>query len=466
MAPFVEREWGPRATELMWRVKGLADPDGVLAPGVVLCRDPEIHMRDLKSVPPIEDVATACVECGFCEPVCPSRDLTTTPRQRIVLRREMARQPAGSPVLAALLEEYEYDGIETCAADGSCRLSCPVGIDTGKLIKGFRAEEHTRGQERKALRAAREWGRLEGLARGGLRTGNGIARVAGDAPLRGASRAARAIMGRELVPEWIGDMPPAAPPRLPRTDREGAAAVYLPSCTNRIFGRANGNGRGPSLPEALVAVSERAGAPVWIPEDAAGHCCGVPWTSKGYAEGARWMVRHTVESLWRWSGGGELPIVICASSCALGLAREAGPLLEEDWRERHARLTILDSIAWTHDHLLPRLEVGTKAASVAVHPTCAVRHLGLTAQLGAIAAALADEVVVPETATCCGFAGDRGLLHPELTASATHEEARELDGLELDACLCSNRTCEIGLGRATGRPWESFLHLLEERTRR
>ncbi len=93
MAPYVEREWGEKATELMWRVKQLADPDGVLNPGVVLNRDPGVHLRNLKTTPAIEESATTCVECGFCEPVCPSRNLTTTPRQRIVLRREMARQP-------------------------------------------------------------------------------------------------------------------------------------------------------------------------------------------------------------------------------------------------------------------------------------------------------------------------------------------------------------------------------------
>ena len=93
MAPYVEREWGEVATELMWRVKQLADPDGVLNPGVVLNRDPGVHLRNLKTTPAIEESATTCVECGFCEPVCPSRNLTTTPRQRIVLRREMVRQP-------------------------------------------------------------------------------------------------------------------------------------------------------------------------------------------------------------------------------------------------------------------------------------------------------------------------------------------------------------------------------------
>ena len=124
MSPYVEREWGEKATELMWRAKALADPEGVLAPGVVLNRDGGAHLRNLKTTPEIEEVATTCVECGFCEPVCPSRHLTTTPRQRIVIRREMARQAAGSAVQRALLEQYEYDGLQTCAADGTCQIAC------------------------------------------------------------------------------------------------------------------------------------------------------------------------------------------------------------------------------------------------------------------------------------------------------------------------------------------------------
>jgi D-lactate dehydrogenase len=465
MAPFVEREWGGKATEMMWRVKGLADPDGVLGPGVVLNRDPEAHMRDLKSVPVIEDVATACVECGFCEPVCPSRDLTLTPRQRIVLRREMARQEPGSAVLAKLLDEYEYDGLQTCAADGTCMLSCPVGIDTGKLVKGFREREHTAREERNAARLARRWASVETCARNGLRTGTALSRVLGDAPLRGMTGAARVALGRDLMPEWPRNMPRPAPARLPGTTREGAAAVYLPACINRIFGHARGEERELSLPEALVAVSERAGLPVWIPDDVAGKCCGVPWASKGYAEGATLMANRTVDALWRWSRKGSLPVVMDASSCALGLAREVEPRLDEENRERHAKLQILDSIAWAHDRLMPRLEVRSRVGSVVVHPTCAARHLALTRKLEAVAEALAEEVTVPISATCCGFAGDRGFLHPELTAAATADEAAELAGREFDAHLCANRTCEVGLQQATGDAWASFLYLLEERTR-
>jgi len=464
MAPFVVREWGEKATDLMRRVKRLADPDGVLAPGVLLSDDPGIHLRNLKTTPPIEAVATTCVECGFCEPVCPSRDLTTTPRQRIVLRREMARQPVGSPVQRKLLEEFEYDGLETCAADGTCVLACPVGIDTGKLVKELRAKQHSARAEHTALRLAERWEAVERAARTGLRVGN--AGPIGRAAMRGASRAARTAVSSDLVPAWPENMPEPAAVELPATSRQQAAAVYLPACVNRIFGRArNGGGGAASLPEAMVAVSARAGLPLWIPDDVAGHCCATPWTSKGYAAGARRMANHTLAALWRWSDSGRLPVVCDASSCTLGLAEEAVGLLSEVNAERHGKLEILDSIAWAHSHLLPRLEPKRKLASVAVHPTCAGRHLETEADLAAIAAKLAEKVTIPVAAMCCGFAGDRGLLHPELPAAATADQAAELVGRRFDAAMCSNRTCEIGLQQGTGHAYESFVFALEELTR-
>src|SRR5215210_3434435 len=371
MAPYVEREWGPKATELMWRVKRLADPDGVLAPGVLLNRDPGAHLRNLKTTPEIEEVATTCVECGFFEPVCPSRHLTTTPRQRIVIRREMARQPAGSPVQRALLEQYEYDGIQTCAADGTCQIACPLGIDSGKLIKGFRTEEHTERDQRRGVRFAERWDRVERAARAGLRAGA----VAGPL-MRAGAGAARSLISDELVPTWPKNMPRPAPAKLPETSRDGAAAVYMPACVNRIFGRPHNDGSGLPLPEAMVAVSARAGMPVWIPADVGGHCCAVPWTSKGYTDGAAAMANRTVESLWRWSSEGELPVVLDASSCALGLAGEAADGLTDENRERHEKLEILDSVAWAR-RLLPNLEINRKLGSAAVHATCSTHHLGL-----------------------------------------------------------------------------------------
>jgi D-lactate dehydrogenase len=458
MAPYVEREWGAKATEIMWRLKALADPDGVLAPGVLLNRDSGAHLRNLKTTPPIEEVATNCVECGFCEPVCPSRHLTLTPRQRIVVRREMARQLPGSPLQSTLLDQYKYEGLETCAADGSCAVACPLGIDTGKLVKGLRQRQHTEPSERRATALVRRWGTVERIARAGLRSG----------PVgRAGAKAARSLFSDEIVPDFPQEMPHAASARLPQTTRVGAAAVYMPACVNRIFGRPRGAPKGPSLPEALVELSARAGMPVWIPDDVGGRCCGVPWSSKGYAAGHALMANATLDAFWEWSGEGELPVVIDASSCSLGLGAEVEDALSEQNRERHAKLQILDSVAWAHDRLLPNLQIepGAKLGSVAMHPTCSTRQQGLTAELRALGAAVADEVHVPIRATCCGMAGDRGLLHPELTRSATAEQAAELKGVDHDAHLCSNRTCEIGLQQGTGHAYESIVLALERVTR-
>jgi D-lactate dehydrogenase len=416
---------------MMWRIKQLADPDGILAPGVLLNRDPGVHLRNLKGTPEIEEVVTKCIECGFCEPVCPSRHVTTTPRQRIVIRREIARQPEGSPVRQALLEQYEYDGVETCAVDGSCMHACPVAIDTGKLIKDLRARQHGPREERAALEVARRYGWVERAARIGLRVGG---------------RATRA---------WRPSIPQAAPAQLPFTVREGAAAVYMPACINRIFGNRAGGPSHPTVPEALVAISARAGLPLWIPDDAHGVCCGTPWTSKGFASGHEEMSRRAGAALERWSDGGRLAVVTDASSCAHGLIDEV----------EVQGVEVLDSIAWVHDRLLARLELRRKLGSVVVHPTCASKHLGLSGKLAAVAEQLADEVVVPAGTGCCGMAGDRGWLHPELPASALREVAAEVGEREFDAYVSSNRTCEAALQAVTGRPYASFVLALEEATR-
>jgi D-lactate dehydrogenase len=176
------------------------------------------------------------------------------------------------------------------------------------------------------------------------------------------------------------------------------------------------------------------------------------------------MAEKTSAALRRWSDDGRLPIVIDASSCAGGLLDEVPGALGEEAAERHRSLTILDSVAWAHDHLLPRLSP-SRMLSAAVHPTCSTRHLDMTVKLQQLAEALAEDVYVPPSAYCCGFAGDRGMLHPELTASATAPEAAELAARSFDAYVSSNRTCEIGMTSGTGHRYVSIVQLLEERSR-
>ncbi|XCM33460.1 FAD-binding and (Fe-S)-binding domain-containing protein [Streptomyces parvus] len=467
IAPFLEREWGPRATELMWRTKQVIDPAGVLAPRIVLDRDPRAHLRGLKTIPKVEAVADPCIECGFCEPTCPSEDLTTTPRQRIVLRREMMRQIDGSPVESGLLDAYGYDAVDTCAGDSTCKLACPVGIDTGAMMKGFRHRRHTPREERIAALTAKNFRAVEVAARLAVAAADTVGDRVGDAPLQAVTRLARKAVRPDLVPEWLPQIPGAAARRLPDTARVGASAVYYPACVNRIFAGPDDDGAGPalSLAEAVVAVSARAGKPVWIPEDVTGTCCATIWHSKGYDAGNRIMANRIVEAAWGWTAGGTLPLVVDASSCTLGIAEEVVPYLTEDNRALHRELTVVDSLVWAAEELLPHLTVFRTAGSAVLHPTCSMEHLGDVGQLRALAEACVQEVVVPDDAGCCAFAGDRGMLHKELTDSATAKEAAEVGRRPYDAYLSANRMCEIGMERATGHPYRSALIELEHATR-
>jgi D-lactate dehydrogenase len=219
-----------------------------------------------------------------------------------------------------------------------------------------------------------------------------------------------------------------------------------------------------TLVEAMVRLADRAGHPVWIPRDVAGHCCGVPFSSKGYVEAHRLAVNRTVERLWRWSNEGRLPIVVDTSPCTFGLqtSRDA---LNADNQKRFDALTIVDSVEFAARTLLPTLTVLRKETRVVLHPVCSVVKMNLSTDLEQIARACASDVVVPLDAGCCGFAGDRGWLVPALTASATRREAVQAQAAQPAGCYSSSRTCEIGMTRATGRVYRSHVFLLEWATR-
>jgi hypothetical protein len=65
--------------------------------------------------------------------------------------------------------------------------------------------------------------------------------------------------------------------------------------------------------QATVALAERAGIPVWIPEDVAGNCCATPYSSKGFEESRDAMLNRVIENFWSWSSEGHLPIMVDTS---------------------------------------------------------------------------------------------------------------------------------------------------------
>lgn len=458
MSPYVRRQFGDELYEVMREVKRLCDPHGILAPGVVLDDDARAHVAHLKTFPMVDPEVDTCVECGYCEPGCPSRNTTTTPRQRIVLMREIgrARQEGREQDAAVLERDFGYEAVQTCAADSLCVRACPVAIDTGAVMKRQRAAGLGSLAQRGGVAVAGRWDRVEGLARLGLGVADAL-----PTPLVGAaSRVGRAVLGQDVVPEVGEDLPAPGVPRsaLTSVPPEVADVVLLPSCTGALFG-------GPA--SSLLVLCRAAGVAVTIPERVDSLCCGTPWSSKGFVDGQRAMGERVVAALWTASREGALPVVMDAASCTHGL--EALPsVLDGETALRFAALTVLDAVTWVRSRVLPALPVPSerRLGRVVVHPTCGTEHLGATADLVALAGAAVRDVVVPTSWGCCGFAGDRGMLHPELTAGATRDEAAEVaqigaDG-PVDAWVSANRTCEMGMSRATGREYRHVLDVLAD----
>lgn len=496
IAPFVELEWGEEITSLMWQVKRLLDPDNILNPDVVLTMDPQSHLKNLKVMPAVSPIVDKCIECGFCEPRCPSRHLTTTPRQRIAILREIERldslgDAASRATADQLLAEYEYFGNETCAADGMCATSCPVKINTGDMIKTLRAAEHRPLGNRIANSMARYFSPVAWGARASLQVVH-----YGGAPALAVAKAfmntANKLSGGKLprLPDQIPIPSPA--PRLPKPDPTflGTKVVYFATCLTRSLGGIPGEPSSVSMPEAIMSVARATKRQIAYPENLPGLCCGQPFFSKGFNEAGRIAAEKTVDALWEASEQGRWTI-ICDTSPCTGQLVTAQTFLSGEYLSRWKKLRILDVVSWLAREVIPeRADWPRLSRRVVLHPTCTVMKQGWTPELRKVAETFADQVELPVNAECCGFAGDRGFLFPELTISATTPESTEVRrkmGLELadpaDPCAhfaraseahcnakdsdgCDTRyystcrTCEMGMTATTGQAYASIIQLV------
>ncbi|MFJ7298854.1 FAD-binding and (Fe-S)-binding domain-containing protein [Streptomyces sp. NPDC099088] len=465
MAPFVRRQYGDELYAVMRDIKTLCDPSGVLNPGVVLDDDPIAHLRHLKSVPAVDEDLDRCVECGYCEPVCPTADTTTTPRQRIVLQREIALATAqgDDDRREALEADYAYAAVDSCAADSLCVTACPVAIDTGAVMKRLRSERHSDVAQSIGTFTARHWSG----AVAGVRTALTVAHKAPAPVTRALTRTMRGLGATELIPDWQEDIPRSGPARPAARRPDQAQAVFFAACIGTLFASSTDGASG-AVPQgaagAFLALCDRAGIAVRVPEGLDGLCCGTPWQSKGFTRGHRAMAERTLRALWKASDHGRLPVVCDASSCTHGLLQLADALPPEE-RTRYQGLRFVDSVEFAVERILPALPKPRQVNSLALHPTCSTVHLGIDDALRTLAETVSHEVSVPDSWSCCAFAGDRGLLHPDVTAGATAAQAAEVKQREHDAYASCNRTCEMGMTRATGRTYRHVLEVLDDATR-
>ncbi len=510
MAPFVETEWGTEAVDVMRRLKKLVDPDGLLNPDVILSSKPSLHTQNLKELPIVEDVVDKCIECGACEPRCPSRDFTLSPRQRIVIRRAVARLDAAGERATAdeLRREYDYAGLASCATDGLCAVDCPVAINTGDLVKQLRREKTRRWDRAIAMLLVKRFGWAERLVTAALWSGTLVNRLTGHNTIGTTTQFLKRFIAD--IPYWHRELKAERIPKN-RIQPHEAEFIYLPACMSRMMG---------GTATKMMEVASRVGVRMYLPSTSHGMCCGQAFSSKGYIDAAVAKQVEWIERAWQLSDQGRLTIVTDLGSCSAFLRKTPLPLptlshsyessppshsyensplsrsygrgaggeglprqlittpvaeevVQDDGRvkvlnsplDKLNHLRILDSIEFAHDHVLPKLTIQRKLDTIAIHSVCSNQKLGWEDKLLAVAEACAEKVIQPHHGKCCGMGGDRGFAIPNLTWSATSAVGPEMEAKQCSQGFTTARSCALGLSSGSGHPWESIFHLLDVASR-
>ena len=447
VAPFVEMEWGKKAYEINRRIKAIFDPERILNPDVMITDDPDVYKKNLKAQCVIDDAFTICMECGFCEKNCPSRNLTLTPRQRIALLRETKRlENEGNFAVANELKKgYEYFGVETCAACSMCKGLCPLSIDTAQIALSMRRiDPPAPGLAKKiydnfssTLEMCRAGVSLEGIA-GAIITQKAISKIT------------EGLHGVTGVTPYVPKTTPKAnryklKNRIKPTNFE--KVVYFSTCANRAFRQNQGYDDQRSLQQVVESLCNKAQIDIIYPEHIENLCCGLSF--ENYDDVHERAVKDLHDALMKASQNGKYPIVIDHSAC-FNHAFKHMPDLE-----------INDISEFLCKFVVPRLDITKCDERVIVHKQCKIKVLGKSQYIEDLARLCSDHVFNIKSFACDGFAGQKGFFTPELNKCATKDLASEVAEYGATLGVSSSSTCEIGLGESGGIPFVSVAYLLD-----
>ena len=459
MAPFVEKEWGTEIYALMKRIKTAFDPYNILNPGVLINEDKDVFIKNLKHIPLANPIIDKCIECGFCEVVCPSKNLTMTPRQRIVAYRylaELADKPQNNKkTIQELSKEISYPLNETCATDSLCSIACPVDIDTGILVKELRWQNNGKYAEKAANYMAGNMETITSVVRNILPIPHAVAKLIGYDQMEKITNGLYKV-GAGTIPLWTRYTPSGAKKInrniLPALSSDAPMVVYFPACITRAMGPSADYDDQSDVPATMLSLLHKAGYTVIIPEEKDKLCCGMAFSSKGFRKQAAKKESELNESLLKASRNGELPIVCDMSPCLLHMKETLD-----------SRLKLNDQVEFIHDFLLDKLKFEQLPTTVTIHTTCSSTKMELSGKLHAVASLCAQHVVVPANVDCCGWAGDRGFFYPELSKSALAPLKENIGGATEG--YSNSRTCEIGLSTSSGISYKSLVYLVNKATK-
>ncbi|MCL1141647.1 FAD-binding and (Fe-S)-binding domain-containing protein [Shewanella gaetbuli] len=455
VAPFVEMEWGTDAYTLMKQIKQIFDPKGLLNPGVILNDDMQVHVKNIKPCPVVDDLVDKCIECGFCEKTCPTSALNFSPRQRIATLREIERlEQAGEKQAAAEMRaSAQYDVIDTCAACQLCTIACPVDNSMGQLVRKLRTPQITSTEQKVLDFQAKHFGAVNTVISTGFNALGVIHKITGDKITNSLMNVGRMVT--KEVPYWNPDFPKGGNVAKPPVHKAGQpTVVYFPACGGRTFGPTPKDPDNRTLSEVTMTLLERAGYNVITPDNTRQLCCGQMWESKGDFKNADAKRQELIDEVSKLTQGGTLPVIIDGLSCTKRT-------LQNNNIDNNVK--IVDLVEFLHDDILPKLTINKKN-NVALHIGCSARHMKVEPKMMAIAEACASNIIRPEGIECCGYAGEKGLYKPEINASALRN-IKKLLPVEAKEGYYANRMCEVGLTQHSGISYRHLAYLVEESSR-
>ncbi|HSW65225.1 MAG TPA: (Fe-S)-binding protein [Dissulfurispiraceae bacterium] len=282
---------------------------------------------------------------------------------------------------------------------------------------------------------------------------NVVHSILGTSLMTGISKALRNLSGDKL-PLWNPFMPKGAKKAEFRDIKRSPdrTVVYFPTCIVRAMGPAKSDPDQRELYEATLSVLEKANYSVIFPNNLHDLCCGMSFASKGFNDQASQQFKPLEKALFAASNNGEIPILIENGSCTHTIKSKIDP-----------KIKLYEPVEFVHDFLLDKLIFKKQPGTVAVHVTCSSTKMGLAQKWRTVAAACAEKTVFPKDVTCCGFAGDRGFLFPELNTAALAGLKPEIPP-DCKAGVSNARTCEIGLSLHGGINYQSIMYLVDRST--